>query len=200
VVRGAVSCDHGARRGRSATVVWWLRWLVPAVGVRADAGDPRARRSASLLRPRRIRCGGCRVTHVVLASVFVPRRADSAHVILAALLAKAGGRGHRAVAADLSLPPDTVRGWLRRASTNAEQVRVAATQLAVVADPLIGPIDPTGTALGDALEGPRPRRGRRAPAAGPSRRADRAGDDHRLPVPRSTAIMINNAERGTTLP
>ena len=105
-----------------------------------------------LLRPRRIRCGGCHVTHVVLASVFVPRRADSAHVILAALLAKAGGRGHRAVAADLSLPSGTVRGWLRRASTNAEQVRVAATQLAVVADPLIGPIDPTGTALGDALE------------------------------------------------
>lgn len=105
-----------------------------------------------LLRPRRIRCDRCLVTHVLLPAVFAPRRADSAHVILAALLAKAGGHGHRSIAADLALPPGTVRGWLRRAGANAEQVRARATQLAVEADPLIGPIEPTGTVLGDALE------------------------------------------------
>lgn len=105
-----------------------------------------------LLRPRRIRCGGCRVTHVLLPAVFAPRRADSAEVILAALLAKAGGCGHRSIAADLSRPPGTVRGWLRRADANAERVRARAMRLAIEADPLLGPITPERTALGDALE------------------------------------------------
>ena len=105
-----------------------------------------------LLRPRRIRCSGCRVTHVLLPAVFVARRADSAQVILAALLAKASGRGHRPIAADLRLPPGTVRGWLRRASANAEPVRARAMRFAVEADPLLGPIEPAGTVLGDALE------------------------------------------------
>jgi hypothetical protein len=99
----------------------------------------------------------------------------------------------------LSLPPGPVHGWLRRASVNAEQVRAAVSSSPFVADSLTGPIDPTGTALGDALEA-LGRRGRRAPTSGPSRRADRAGDDHRLPGPRPTALLINNAERGTTLP
>jgi Domain of unknown function (DUF6431) len=44
-----------------------------------------------LVRPRRVRCRGCRVTHVLLPALVAPRRADSAHVILGALLAKAGG-------------------------------------------------------------------------------------------------------------
>lgn len=101
------------------------------------------------LRPRRIRCGRCRVTHVLLSAVFAPRRVDSAHVIFAALLAKSGG--HRAIATDLALPPGTVRGGLRRASANAEQVRARTTHLAIEADPLIGLAEPTGTVLGDAL-------------------------------------------------
>lgn len=104
-----------------------------------------------LVRPRRVRCGSCLVTHVLLAAVLVPRRADSAHVILGALLAKANGRGHRAIAADLSLPAGTVRGWLRRASANAERVRGDAMRLAVETDPLLGQIEPAGSLLGDAL-------------------------------------------------
>jgi len=105
-----------------------------------------------LLRPRRIRCGECRVTHVLLPAVFVARRADSAQVILAALLAKAGGRGHRSIAAELALPPGTVRGWLRRSGANAERVRSQSMRFAVEADPLLGPIEPSGTVLGDALD------------------------------------------------
>lgn len=86
------------------------------------------------------------------AGGFVPRRADSAQVILAALLAKAGGRGHQTIAADLTLPPGTVRGWLRRASANAERVRARAMRFAVESDALLGPIEPASTVLGDALE------------------------------------------------
>jgi|NGEPerStandDraft_6_1074524.scaffolds.fasta_scaffold123562_1 hypothetical protein len=105
-----------------------------------------------LLRPRRVRCAGCRVTHVLLPAVFLARRTDSAQVILAALLAKAGGRGHRPIAAELALPPGTVRGWLRRASTNAERVRARAMRFAVEADPLLAAVEPAGSVLGDALE------------------------------------------------
>lgn len=66
-------------------------------------------------------------------------------------MAHAGGRGHRAIAADLALPPGTVRGGLRRAGANAERGRAEATHLAVLADPLLGPIDPAGSSVGDAL-------------------------------------------------
>jgi Domain of unknown function (DUF6431) len=105
-----------------------------------------------LVRPRRVRCRGCHVTHVLLPADAVPRRADAAHVILGALLANAGGRGHRWIAAQLGLPAGTVRGWLRRASANAELVRAEAMRLAIDLDPLLGPITPAGSRLGDALE------------------------------------------------
>lgn len=105
-----------------------------------------------IVRPRRIRCRGCRVTHVLVpAALCAPRRADCARVVLGALLANAAGRGHRAIAAELALPPDTVRGWLRRARANAEAARRDAMRLAVELDPLLGPIDPAGSLLGDAL-------------------------------------------------
>jgi Domain of unknown function (DUF6431) len=75
---------------------------------------PRAIRQADgarlLVRPRRMRCAGCRVTHVVLPAARVPRRADAAEVIGSALLAKAAGRGHRTIAAELGVPAGTVRG------------------------------------------------------------------------------------------
>jgi hypothetical protein len=105
-----------------------------------------------VVRPRRVRCGGCRVTHVLLPAACVPRRADSLQTIGSALLAKAGGRGHRAVATELGVPAGTVRGWLRRADAHADRVRDEATRLAYLADPLLGPAEPTGSALGDALE------------------------------------------------
>ncbi len=103
-----------------------------------------------LVRPRRVRCRGCQVTHVLVPALVAPRRADSAPVILNALLARAGGRGHRSIAADLSLPTGTVRGWLRRATANAEQARREAMCLAVQLDPLLGPVTPADNPLADA--------------------------------------------------
>ena len=47
------------------------------------------------VRPRRARCLGCGQTAVLLPVVALLRRADSAAVIGAALLAAAGGTGHR---------------------------------------------------------------------------------------------------------
>src|SRR6478609_5804514 len=56
-------------------------------------------RGAGRFRPRRSRCRGCRRTQVLLPASVLLRRADAVTVIGAALLAKAGGAGHRRVAA-----------------------------------------------------------------------------------------------------
>lgn len=65
------------------------------------------------VRPRRARCAACSRTQVLLPGACLPRRADAVEVIGTALLAKASGRGHRRIAADLDRPPSTVRRWLR---------------------------------------------------------------------------------------
>ena len=54
--------------------------------------------------PRRSRCTGCGVTHVLLPVVLLVRRADTAAVIGAGLTAKATGAGHRLIAALLGRP------------------------------------------------------------------------------------------------
>jgi len=71
------------------------------------------------LRIGRSLCRGCGKTHALLPSFVVPRRLDAAPVIGAALELAAAGRGHRPLAARLSLPATTVRGWLRRARAQA---------------------------------------------------------------------------------
>jgi hypothetical protein len=80
--------------------------------------------------PRRARCGSCGRTHVLLPVMCLLRRADVVTVIGAALVAKAGGLGHRVIAAALGLPASTVRGWLRRAAAVAGQVRAVLAGLA----------------------------------------------------------------------
>jgi len=104
------------------------------------------------LRPRRVRCRGCRTTHVLLPAAYLPRRADTVEIIGAALLATLTGASHRTIAADLDLPPDTVRGWIRRATAHASNLRQHATILAHRFDPELPPMRPAGTPLGDALE------------------------------------------------
>ena len=89
-------------------------------------------RGAGRLRPRRGRCPGCRRTQVLLPASVLLRRADAVTVIGAALLAKAGGWGHRRVAARLGRPASTVRGWLRRITAVAD--RVLAVLAAVAAE------------------------------------------------------------------
>ena len=103
-------------------------------------------------RPRRSRCGRCALTHVLLGEDCLLRRRDDAAVIGAALTAKAAGRGHRRIGADLGVLAATVRNWLRRFAAAAEAVRSFFTVLAHDLDPLIGPLAPSGSAFADAVE------------------------------------------------
>lgn len=126
----------------------------PCGGGLSPWGHARERvvRGVGVLRPRRARCGACRVTHVLLAVSCLLRRADAVEVIGVALRAKACGDGHRPIAARLGRPASTVRGWLRAFAGNAERVRCAFTALLVELDPLSGPLAPAGPVSADAVE------------------------------------------------
>jgi transposase-like protein len=108
-------------------------------------------RRGRLVRPRRSRCSGCGVTHVLLPAGLLSRRPDEAQVIGAALAAAACGQGHRRIARVLGVPADTVRGWLRRLAGRAGQVRDVFTRVAaaVSADPV--PLAPAGSPVADAV-------------------------------------------------
>ncbi len=103
------------------------------------------------LRPRRSRCGGCGVTHVLLPVSCLLRRADGAAVIWAALAAKAGGLGHRPVARRLGRPASTVRDWLARFTSRAELLRGLFTMWLCALDPDPPPLEPAGSAVADAV-------------------------------------------------
>ena len=101
-------------------------------GVLAGWGRARGRLvrdsdGAVLIIPRRSRCTGCGVTHVLLPVLVLVRRADVAAVIGSALVAKAAGVGHRRIAAGLGRAAETVRGWLRRFAGRVEAVRAVFT-------------------------------------------------------------------------
>lgn len=103
------------------------------------------------VRPRRGRCSACAATQVLLPADLVPRHADTVQVVVSALLAAQTGAGHRTIAADLDVPADTVRSWLRRVTARAGWLRREAVRWAQDLDPLLPAIQPTGSALGDAL-------------------------------------------------
>ncbi|WP_448073855.1 hypothetical protein [Georgenia yuyongxinii] len=102
--------------------------------------------------PRRARCTTCGGTHVLLAQLWLLRRADAVSVIGAALEAKAAGAGHRPIAAALDRPASTVRGWLRRFVALAETVRVGLTRLLYALDPQASALVPRACVVADALE------------------------------------------------
>jgi len=83
-----------------------------------------------VLHPRRARCPGCLVTHVLLPVTVLLRRAYAVEVVGAALVARAGGSGHRVIGPALGVPAATVRGWLRVMGARLEEVR---TRLLAVA-------------------------------------------------------------------
>jgi hypothetical protein len=85
---------------------------------------------AGALRPRRARCPGCLVTHVLLPVTVLVRRAYTAEVIGAALLARADGQGHRRIGDRFDVPAATVRGWLRVMAARLEPVRSHLLQVA----------------------------------------------------------------------
>jgi hypothetical protein len=103
------------------------------------------------LRPRRSRCGGCGVTHVLLPVSCLLRRADGAAVIWAGLAASAAGAGHRKIAARLGRPASTVRGWLARFRSRAGLVRGVFTMWLCALDPDPPPLPPAGSAAADAV-------------------------------------------------
>lgn len=117
----------------------------------ARARTLRGGTAATVVRPRRTRCLGCGISHVLLPVFALVRRADLAEVIGAALAAKAAGLGARPIAIRLGLPVETVRGWLRRFAGRAEVVRTRFTVLLVDVgvDPV--PPAPTPTAFSDAV-------------------------------------------------
>lgn len=94
------------------------------------------------VRPRRARCDECLATHVLLPVNLLARRGYTAELVVTALVARAAGRGHRPIAAQLAVPSSTVRGWLRRMSGRLEHVRARFTQ--VVIDIAAGVSVPTG--------------------------------------------------------
>jgi hypothetical protein len=133
-------------------------WRCPGCGGRlARWGHARKRvvfglgREGRQVRPHRSRCAGCGATHVLLPAGLLLRRMDEAPAIGAALALAALGRGYRLVAAELKVPVDTVRGWLRRAAGRAGLVREVFTKVAAAlsADPV--PLEPAGSPLADAL-------------------------------------------------
>jgi hypothetical protein len=128
--------------------------VCPCGGGLAWWGYARARtvRGGGPLRPRRVRCVGCRVTHVLLSVVGLWRRADTVEVIGAALRAKAAGAGHRPIATRLDRPASTVRGWLRAFARNAAATRSVLAGLLAELDPLHPPVQPLATTFADAVE------------------------------------------------
>jgi hypothetical protein len=88
---------------------------------------------------------------VLLPVALLLRRADLAVVIFMALVAKAGGMGHRGIAEALGRPVPTVRGWLRRFAGRAEAVRGVFTVLlrVLAADPVMP--EPAGGVWADAV-------------------------------------------------
>ena len=103
------------------------------------------------LRPRRARCSGCGVTHILLPVSCLLRRADAVEVIGAALVAAGAGWGHRRVAALVERAASTVRDWLRRFEARAGPVREGFTALAVGVEPSPVMPEPTGSEVGDAV-------------------------------------------------
>lgn len=91
--------------------------------------------------PRRSRCTGCGVTHVLLPVTVLLRRVDAAAVIVSALAAKASRRaGLRRIATELARPAEAVRAvftvWL--AAVDADPV---------MPEPAGGPIADAVTAI-----------------------------------------------------
>jgi hypothetical protein len=111
----------------------------------------RAGRVAVAVRPRRARCGGCGVTHVLLPAWLLARRCDGTSVIGDMLARAARGQGFRSIAAATGVPEGTVRGRLRRFRVSAGRVREFFTRLAgaLAVDPV--PLDPAGSPLADAV-------------------------------------------------
>lgn len=103
------------------------------------------------VRPRRSICRGCGVTHVLLPASMLVRRGDFVAVIGRVLELRAAGCGQRRIAAGVGVARSTVRGWLSRFAGVAERVRAHLVRWALWLDPGLVRIEPSGSAVGDAV-------------------------------------------------
>ena len=123
-------------------------------GVLARWGFARSRRVVGLadpVRPRRSRCRGCAVTHVLLPVSLLLRRAYAAELIWVVFQARAAGVGYRRIAAAAGIPACTVRRWLRVMGRRVEAVRQWFIGVAVTAGVDVSMPAATGTGVGDVL-------------------------------------------------
>jgi hypothetical protein len=88
---------------------------------------------------------------VLLPACCLLRWADAVTVIGAALLARAAGQGHRAIAAVLGRPGSTVRGWLRRIGRTAGRVRAVLLGLAAELGAEFDVPGPAGSPVADVV-------------------------------------------------
>ncbi|MDH2394105.1 hypothetical protein QCN29_36310 [Streptomyces sp. HNM0663] len=93
-----------------------------------------------------------RRTHVVLDAGLLPRRAYTVRFLGQALVGAVRRHGHRQIAAELGAPEGTVRGWLGRARSTAEQLRLIGVQAVVALDPDALPAADRGDPLAHAIE------------------------------------------------
>jgi hypothetical protein len=87
----------------------------------------------------------------LLPEVVLVRRVDTVAVIGRALLAAAGGAGHRRAAEAVGRPASTARGWLRRLRARAAAVAVHFGVWAYAFDRSLVAVAPAGSGLGDAV-------------------------------------------------
>ena len=80
----------------------------------------------------RVRCGPCRVSHVLLPAFVLAWRLDAAEVIGGVIAGVAGGWcGVRPAARRAGVPHVTARGWVRRFAVRAPQIGAGFAALAV---------------------------------------------------------------------
>jgi hypothetical protein len=99
----------------------------------------------------RVRCGPCRVSHVLLPAFVLAWRLDAADVIGGVIAGVAGGWcGVRPAAGRAGVPRETARGWVRRFAVRAPQIGAGFAALAVeLGGQPAGPAErPGGSALG----------------------------------------------------
>ena len=96
---------------------------------------------------------------VLLPAIAPARHGYAIDVVGQVLLARARGRTHRTIGAELGIPADTVRGWIRRVTARAEWLRVQGTTMAHQVDSMLPATVPAGSALASRR---RPAQGNRA--------------------------------------
>jgi hypothetical protein len=118
----------------------------------ARARSLRSRCGPVTLRPRRARCSACAMTHVLLPARAPARHAHTIELIGLALLASTRGDSARTISAELAVPADTIRGWVRRATGRAGWLYAQGITAGHSLDPMLPAAVPRRSALADALD------------------------------------------------